>query len=62
MRIISTVLHILASILRLKHRMNLIERALDSPGLVDYFSYPHHGQKVRKIFLESFEGQNVPQT
>ena len=43
MSIISSVLHIIVSNLRLKHRMRLIQRALDSPGLVDYFSYPHHG-------------------
>ena len=43
MSIISPVLHIFVSSLRLKHRMSLIQRALDSPGLVDYFSYPHHG-------------------
>ena len=43
MSIISPVLHIFVSSLRLKHRMRLIQRALDSPGLVDYFSYPHHG-------------------
>ena len=36
------------SSLHLKYRMSLIQRALDSTGLVDYFSYPHHGQKVRK--------------
>ena len=42
------VLHIFVSSLRLKHRMRFIQRTLDSPGLVDYFSYPHHGQKVRK--------------
>ena len=61
MSIISIVLHIFVSSLRLKHRMSLIQRALDSPGLVDYFSYPHHGQKVRKKFLEPFEGKNLPQ-
>jgi len=48
MSIIWHVLHICVSSLRLKHRMSLIQRALDSPGLVDYFSYPHHGWKVRK--------------
>ena len=41
--------------------MSLIQRELDSPGLVDYFSYPHHGQKVRKKYLETFEGKNLPQ-
>ena len=45
MSIIWHVLHICVSSLRLKHRMSLIQRALDSPGLVDYFSYPHHGFK-----------------
>ena len=34
---------------------------LDIPGLVDHFSYSHHGQKVRTKFLESFEGKNLPQ-
>ena len=48
MNVISPVLHIFVSSLRLKHRMGMIQRALDSPGLVDYFSYPHHGWKVRK--------------
>ena len=43
MNVISPVLHIFVSSLRLKHRMSMIQRALDSPGLVDYFSYPHHG-------------------
>ena len=41
--VISPVLHIFVSSLRLKHRMSMIQRALDSPVLVDYFSYPHHG-------------------
>ena len=41
--------------------MSLIQRALDGPGLVDYISYPHHGQKVRKKFLEPFEGKDLPQ-
>ena len=58
---ISPVLQILVSSLRLEHRMSLIQRALDSPVLVNYyFSYPHHGQKVRKKFLESFKGKNLP--
>ena len=48
MSIIWLVLYIFVSSLRLKHRMSLIQRALDSPELVDYFSYPHHGWKVRK--------------
>ena len=61
MGIISPVLHIFVSSPRLKHRMRLIQRALDSTGLVDYFSYPHHGQRVRKKFLEIFEGKNLPQ-
>ena len=61
MRIILHILHIFVSSLRLKHRMRFIQRALDSPGLVDYFPYPHHGQKVRKKFLEPFEGKNLPQ-
>ena len=61
MSIISPVLHIFVSSLRLKHRMQLIQRALDSPGLVDYFSYPHHGWKVRKNVLEPFECKNLPQ-
>ena len=43
MSIISPVLHIFVSSLRLKHGMHLIQRTLGSPGLVDYFSYPHHG-------------------
>ena len=43
MNVISPVLHIFVSSLRLKHRMSMIQRALDSPVLVDYFSYPHHG-------------------
>ena len=46
--IIWHVLHICVSSLRLKHRMSLIQCALESPGLVDYFSYPHHVWKVRK--------------
>lgn len=28
--------------------MSLIKRALDSPGLVEYFSYLHYGQIMRK--------------
>ena len=43
MSVISPVLHIFVSSLRLKHRVSMIQRALDSPELVDYFSYPHHG-------------------
>ena len=31
--------------------MSLIQQALDTPRLVDYFSYTHHGQKLRKDFL-----------
>ena len=61
MSMISHVLHIFVSSLRLKHRMRLIQRALNSHGLVDYFSYPHHDEKVCKNFLESFEGKNLPQ-
>ena len=61
MNIILPLLHIFVSSLRLKHRMRLIQRALDSPGLVDYFSYPHHDYKVRKNFLEPFVGKNLPQ-
>ena len=53
--------HVFNSSLRLKHRMSLIQRALDRPGVVDYFSNLYHGQKVRKKCLESFEGTNLPQ-
>ena len=55
------VRHVFIYSLRLKHRMRLILRVLDIPGLVDYFLYPHHGQKVRKKCLEPFEGKNFPQ-
>ena len=55
------VRHDFVSRLRGKNRLSLILRALDIPGLFNYFSYPHHGQKVRKIFLESFEGKSLPQ-
>ena len=34
------------SSLRSKHHMSSFEREFDSHGLVNYFSYPHHGQKV----------------
>ena len=57
MSIISPVLHIFVSSLRLKHRMSLIQSVLYGPGLVDYFSYPHHGQKVRKIFLSHLKAK-----
>ena len=50
MNVISPVLHIFVSRLHSKHRASLTQRALDSPGLVDYFSYPHHGQKMHKNF------------
>ena len=61
MSIISPVIHHFVSTLRSQHRMSLIQRALDSPGLLDYFSYLHHGQKVRKIFKVPLEGKNLPQ-
>ena len=38
--------------------MGLIQRVLDIPGLVDYFSYPYHRPKLRKNILEPFEGKN----
>ena len=59
MSIISSVLHIFVSSLRLKHRMSLIQHVLDSPGLVDYFSYPHHGWKVRKKDLGAIWKQKL---
>ena len=43
--------------------MDLILRALDTPDVVDYFSYPQHGQQVREqIFLEEFEVKNFTQS
>ena len=51
MSIISLVLHFFGSGLRLTRRMDLIQRALDTPDVVDYFSYPQHGQQVyEKLF------------
>ena len=55
MSIIWHVLHFFDSSLRLTSRMDLIQRALDTPDLVDYFSYPHHDQKVhKKVFRGSW--------
>ena len=51
MRIISHVLHIFGSKLRLTRRMDLIQRALDTPDVADYFSYPQLGQQVREKIL-----------
>ena len=48
MSIILFVLHFFASRLRLTRRMNVILRALDTPYVVDYFSYPQYGQQVRE--------------
>ena len=51
MSIILFVLHFFASRLRLTRRIDVIERALDTRYVVDYFSYPQHGQQVReKLF------------
>ena len=47
MSIISHVLHFFGSSLRLKRRTDLILRVLYTPDVVDYFSYPQHGQQVR---------------
>ena len=55
---ISLILFNFVSSLRLKHRMSLIQRVLDSPELVYRFSYPNHGQKVRTKFLEPLEGND----
>ena len=51
--------HGFVSCLRLKRYMSLIQHELDSPGLVNYFSYPHHDQKVRNKILEPLEGKNL---
>ena len=59
MSIIWHVLHICVSSLRPKHRMSFIQRALDSPGFVDYFSYPHHGWKVRKKVFRAIWRQKL---
>ena len=55
------VLNVFVCSFRLKHCMKLIQLALDSPGFLDYFSYPHHGPEVRKKSLEPFECKNLPQ-
>ena len=55
MSIIWHVLHFFDFSLRLTSRMDLIQHALDTPDLVDYFSYPHHDQKVhKKVFRGSW--------
>ena len=54
MSIISLVLHIFVSSLRLKHHMRLIQRALDSLGLEDYLSNsccPVFRQELKKVFF-----------
>ena len=37
--------------------MNYIQRALDSPDLLDYFSYPQYGEKMHKKVLEALGSQ-----
>jgi len=44
------VLHVYVSSMHLKHHIKIIEHLLDDSGLVEFFSYPHHGQNVRQIF------------
>ena len=62
MSIVSLVLYFFGSSLRWTRRMDLILRALDTPDVVDYFSYPQHGQQVRENFLEAFEVKNFTQS
>ena len=49
--IISLVLYFFGSSLRLTHRMDLIQSALDTSDVVDYFLYPQHGQQVREKYF-----------
>ena len=51
MRLISLLLHFFGSSLCLTRRMDLIQRALDTPDVVDYFSYPEHGQQMRETIF-----------
>ena len=62
MSIISLVLHFFGSSLSLTRRMDLIWRALDTPDVVDYFSYPQYGQEEREKVLEAFEVKKFTQS
>ena len=59
MSIVSLVLHFFGSSLRWTRRMDLILRALDTPDVVDYFSYPQHGQQVREKHFRGIWSQKL---
>ena len=59
MSIIWLVLHFFGSRLRFTRRKDLLQRALDTPDFVDYFSYPQHGQQVCKNFFRSIWSQKL---
>ena len=59
MSIVSLVLYFFGSSLRWTRRMDLILRALDTPDVVDYFSYPQHGQQVREKHFRGIWSQKL---
>ena len=59
MSIVSLVLYFFGSSLRWTRRMGLILRALDTPDVVDYFSYPQHGQQVREKHFRGIWSQKL---
>ena len=58
-RYYSLVLYFFGSSLRLTRCMDLVLRALDTPDVVDYFSYPQHGQQVREKHFRGIWSQKL---